>query len=128
MTESAAASPAIRLPRVVVLRGHQATPWELGPWLELGSEFDVVLAQTRRNGWDLERLPLSTTPARTFTELLPARAGMLAERFVGDRYRGLSELLLNADIVHSEELSYWFAADAARLKLAGGRFRLVQTA
>jgi glycosyltransferase involved in cell wall biosynthesis len=46
---------------------------------------------------------------------------------IGDRYLGLADRLAGADVVHAEELSFWFAAGAARAKLDGGRFRLVQT-
>ncbi len=45
---------------------------------------------------------------------------------LGDRYLGAEESFERSDIVHAEELSYWFAAEAARRKRRHG-FRLVQT-
>jgi glycosyltransferase involved in cell wall biosynthesis len=46
---------------------------------------------------------------------------------VGDRYtKGADAAFAAAEVVHAEELSYWFAADAARRKAKHG-FRLVQT-
>jgi glycosyltransferase involved in cell wall biosynthesis len=46
---------------------------------------------------------------------------------IGDRYLADAEAAFaRADIVHAEELSFWFAADAARRKARHG-FKLVQT-
>ncbi|MDO9356583.1 MAG: glycosyltransferase, partial [Solirubrobacteraceae bacterium] len=46
---------------------------------------------------------------------------------LGDRYGdGAAEAYAAADVVHAEELSYWFSADAARHKAEHG-FKLVQT-
>ncbi len=60
-------------------------------------------------------------------ELLPpGTAGELALAVVGDRYRDADEAFAWADIVHAEELSFWFSADAARRRRAG-RFALVET-
>jgi glycosyltransferase involved in cell wall biosynthesis len=47
-------------------------------------------------------------------------------RLPGDRYLGLADHLRGADIVHSQELGYWYSAQAARLKTRLG-FRLVLT-
>src|SRR5207249_7402305 len=44
----------------------------------------------------------------------------------GDRYLGLRDALAGADIVHSQELGYWYSDQAARLKRRLG-FRLVLT-
>ena len=45
---------------------------------------------------------------------------------LGDRYLSAEEAFAEADIVHAAELSFWFAADAARRRRRHG-FRLVQT-
>jgi glycosyltransferase involved in cell wall biosynthesis len=45
---------------------------------------------------------------------------------LGDRYLSADEAFARADIVHAAELSFWFAADAARRR-ARHRFALVQT-
>ena len=44
----------------------------------------------------------------------------------GDRYLGVDDELDGADVVHAAELSFWFAAEAARLKPSHG-FKLVLT-
>jgi glycosyltransferase involved in cell wall biosynthesis len=115
-------------PRVVVVRGHQATPWELAPWELLRDEFDVVLLRSRLNGWDLEGVELDTVEARTALDRLPRALAARLAGTVGDRYRGLAGALAGADVVHVEELSYWFSADVARLRADGAPFRLVATA
>lgn len=114
-------------PRIVVVRGHQATPWELAPWERLAGEFDVTLLRSRLNGWDLEGLGLAAVDVRTALDRLPRGLASRAAGLLGDRYRGLGGALEGADIVHVEELSYWFSADVARLRAAGAPFRLVAT-
>lgn len=113
-------------PRVVVLRGHQANPWELRPWTLLEEEFDVVVPRPLRgDGFDTAGLPLRRVPVRTIRDLLPAgRVGDLLTRVPGDRYLGLADALQGADIVHAQELGYWYTAQAARLRPRMG-FRLV---
>jgi glycosyltransferase involved in cell wall biosynthesis len=113
---------------VLVVRGHQATPWELAPWAELPDGYDVAFLRTTSNAYDTAALPLRAVTARTLRDRLPrGRVGDVLARAAGDRYLGATRAFAAADIVHAEELSYWFAADAARRRLAGGRFKLVQT-
>ena len=52
--------------------------------------------------------------------------GDLAVRVPGDRYLGLTPALASADIVHAQELGYWYSMQAARLKAQLG-FRLALT-
>ncbi|MGX6446624.1 glycosyltransferase [Patulibacter sp. S7RM1-6] len=113
-------------PRVVVLRGHQANPWELRPWTLLGDRFDVVVPQPLRgDGFDASALALERTPVRTVRDLMPrGRLGDLLTRLPGDRYLGLEDALRGADIVHAQELGYWYTAQAARLRDRLG-YRLV---
>jgi glycosyltransferase involved in cell wall biosynthesis len=107
--------------RVVVVRGHQATPWELRSWELLPDRFDVRYLRTRSNAYELDSLALDAVPARTMRDFAPrGRIGDLAAHVLGDRYRGFREHVREADIVHAEELSYWFAAEAARHKQACG--------
>jgi glycosyltransferase involved in cell wall biosynthesis len=114
-------------PRVVVLRGHSANPWELGAWELLRDRFDVAVAVTASNQYDLSGLALERVRARSLRDLLPlGRAGDLAVHVPGDRYLGLEQLLAEADVVHSAELGWWFSAQPAALKDALG-FRLVLT-
>jgi glycosyltransferase involved in cell wall biosynthesis len=116
-------------PRVVVVRGHLANPWELRPWELLADRFDVAYLRSGRNLFDTSSLELDAVPVRTLRDRLPrGRAGEVLTGVLGDRYFGLTEHLAGADVVHAEELSFWFAAEAARAKRApGSRFRLVQT-
>ena len=113
--------------RVVVLRGHQANPWELRPWELLDERFEVRFLRSERNWFDPGQIGLDAEEARTLRGLLPrGRLGDLAVRLPGDRYLGLADHLRGADIVHSQELGYWYSAQAARLKERLG-FRLVLT-
>ena len=40
------------MPRVLIVRGELATPWELRPWAELPERFDVSYLLTRSNEFD----------------------------------------------------------------------------
>jgi glycosyltransferase involved in cell wall biosynthesis len=116
-------------PRVLVLRGHQANPWELAPWREpaIADSFDVSYLRSRRGWFDTSALGLASSPARTVRDLLPpGRLGDLAVRVPGERYLRLASHLQGADIVHSQELGYWYSDQAARLRDRLG-FRLVLT-
>ncbi len=113
---------------VLVVRGHQATPWELRQWEALPDRFDVSYLRTSANGWDISAVDLQPVQARTLRDRLPkGRAGDIGALLLGDRYGdGAAAAYRGADIVHAEELSYWFSADAARHKAEHG-FKLVQT-
>jgi glycosyltransferase involved in cell wall biosynthesis len=114
---------------VVILRGHQANPWELRPWQEpaLASRFDVSYLRSSRGWFDASSLVLPGERAWTLRDLLPpGRLGDLAVRLPGDRYLGLARSLRGADIVHTQELGYWYSMQAARLKRRLG-FRMVTT-
>lgn len=118
--------PSAAVPRVLIVRGHQATPWELQPWLELPSRYDVSLLTTRSNRFPLPD-GLRQVRVRALRDLLPkglvGEAGAVA---LGDRYLAADDAFRDVDVVHAEELSYWFAAEAARRRRSHG-FRLVQT-
>jgi len=118
---------ATRRPRVVVLRGHQANPWELRPWERIGERYDVACLSSRRGWFDASAVRLTSVPTTTLRGLLPpGRLGDIAVRLPGDRYLGLGRRLAGADIVHAQELGYWYSMQAARLKPRLG-FRLVLT-
>ena len=109
------------------MRGHQATPWELRPWERLTDRFDVAYLRTPSNMFDVEALGLEARPARTRRDRLPSgRIGSFVGSAMGDRYLDIDDQLRDADIVHAEELHFWFAADVARRKERLG-YRLVQT-
>jgi glycosyltransferase involved in cell wall biosynthesis len=115
-------------PRVLVVRGHQANPWELRPWERLTDRFDVAYLRTERNQFDTGGVALEARPARALRDVLPAgRIGDLLARVPGDRYLHPERALAGADIVHAQELGYWYAMQAARLKSRLG-YKLVLTA
>jgi glycosyltransferase involved in cell wall biosynthesis len=116
------------MPRVLVVRGHQATPWELRQWEALPERFDVSYLRTAANGWDTSSVDLDAVTVGSRRDRLPrGRLGDVAALLAGDRYTsGADAAYGSADVVHGEELAYWFAADAARRKARHG-FKLVQT-
>jgi glycosyltransferase involved in cell wall biosynthesis len=116
-------------PRVVLLRGTAANPWELRPWerLHADGEFDVRLVVPPDNLYDASSLELPTVEVRTAGALMPpGPAGRALLKAVGQRHLGLERALEGADIVHAAELGYWFSRQAARLKAKLG-YRLVLT-
>jgi glycosyltransferase involved in cell wall biosynthesis len=114
-------------PRVIVLRGHQTNPWELRPWEQIGDRYDVAYLSSGRSWFDTSTLRLRAIPAPTVRGMLPrGRLGDVATRVPGDRYLGLRRRLAGADIVHAQELGYWYSAQAAQLKPQLG-FRLALT-
>lgn len=114
------------MPSVLIVRGHLATPWELRPWLELPDRFEVSYLLTGSNSFARpERL--RAVPVRSLRDLLPrGPIGELGAGVLGDRYMSAERAFAQADIVHAAELSFWFAADAARRRRKQS-FRLVQT-
>jgi glycosyltransferase involved in cell wall biosynthesis len=117
-------------PRVVVLRGTSANPWELRPWERLrdAGDFDVQLVVPPDNAYDTSSLRLPTVRVRTAGGLMPpGPSGRVLLKAVGQRHLGLDSALRGADIVHAAELGYWFSHQAAGLKPKLG-YRLVLTA
>jgi glycosyltransferase involved in cell wall biosynthesis len=111
----------------VIVRGHQATPWELRPWTLLTDRFDVAYLRTPSNRYDVDDIGLEPIEVRTFRDRLPrGRAGDFIGSALGDRYLDIDDQLRGADVVHAEEFGYWFAADVAQRKQRVG-FKLVQT-
>lgn len=114
-------------PRVVVLRGTQANPWELRAWEALQDDFDVEVLVAPANAYDVSGVDVRRTPVVTVGSRLPSNAaGRLMTRAVGERYLGLRERLEGADVVHAAELGYWFSMQAARVKPKLG-FKLALT-
>ncbi len=82
---------------------------------------------TGRSRYDLNGLRLPQIPVRTMRELLPRGAvGAAVTMGLGDRVLRPREAFRDADLVHTEELGWWFSGQAARLKPTAG-FRLVVT-
>jgi glycosyltransferase involved in cell wall biosynthesis len=114
------------VPSVLIVRGHLSTPWELRPWLELEDRFEVSYLLTGSNRF-AKPDKLRAVPVRALRDLLPrGPLGELSATVLGDRYLSADEAFAGADIVHAAELSFWFAADAARRRRRHG-FHLVQT-
>jgi glycosyltransferase involved in cell wall biosynthesis len=114
-------------PRVVLLRGHSANPWELRSWEQLADRFDVSVLVSGSNRYDVGSLRLERRPVRTLRDRLPSgRAGDMAAMAAGDRYLELERHLAGADIVHSAELGVWFSRQPALLRRRLG-FKLVLT-
>jgi glycosyltransferase involved in cell wall biosynthesis len=114
--------------RILVVRGHQANPWELRPWERLGDGYDVAYLQTRRHAFDTGGVALPSRTARALRDVLPAgRVGDALVRVPGDRYLHPAHAFAGADIVHAQELGYWYSMQAARSKRRLG-FKLALTA
>lgn len=94
--------------------------------MELPKRFEVTLLLTRSNRFAYEG-GLRKVKTRTLRDMLPRGiTGDVAALAIGDRYLDLEAQLAAADIVHGEELSYWFAGQAAKQR-GSHDFRLVQT-
>ena len=110
--------------RILLARGYQATPWELRPWELLPDRFEVGYLRLEANWFDDSALHLRRFPVKAISRYLPrGRVGSLMTGVTGDRYVDADEAFAWADVVHAAELSYWFAADAARRK-ARNSYRL----
>lgn len=113
--------------RVLLIRGHHPSVWGLRAFEHLPERFVVRVAVTRGNRWPLEGLGLEQVPVETLRDKIPlATLGTLATLALPDRVLGAGRLYAEQDILHVEELSLWFSAQAAQLK-ASGRYRLVVT-
>ena len=112
---------------MVVLRGQHVNPWELRSWEQLEERFEVIVPVAGAGVHDLSGMAVQQRPARTLADLVPSsRGAALAAQLPQNRYRDVESLLRGADVVHAAELSFWFTAQAARLKASLG-FRLVTT-
>ena len=115
------------LPRIVLLRGHSANPWDLRPWELLRDRFDVRVLVTAANAYDLDALDLPVERLDSVRGRLPrGRLGSLAALGAGDRYLGLERALAGADVVHSAEIGVPWSHGPALLRDRLG-FRLVLT-
>jgi len=114
------------MPRVLIVRGHLANPWELRPWHLLPDRYEVSYLLTKSNRFT-PPAELRAVPARTLRDLMPrGTLGEVSTGVLGDRYLSADDAFARADIVHAEELAFWFAADAAKRR-SRHKFRLVQT-
>lgn len=114
-------------PRVVLLRGHSANPWDLRPWELLQDRYDVRLLATGANAFDVSSLAIPVERIGSVRDRLPrGRVGDLATLAVGDRYLKLADALRGADIVHAAEIGVPYSNGPALLRDELG-FALVLT-
>ena len=114
-------------PRVVLLRGHSANPWDLRPWELLADRYDVRVLATGSNAFDLESLAVPVERVGALRDKLPrGRVGDLGALALGDRYLGLADALRGADVVHAAEIGVPYSHGPAVLKRGLG-FKLVLT-
>jgi len=114
-------------PRVLLLRGHQTNSWHLRPWRHLSDRYEIVALRTRRTWFDMASIGVDTRPVRALRDLLPpGRAGHTLARLPGDRYLQPRRAFGDADIVHSQDLGFWYSMQAAKYKRALG-YKLVLT-
>jgi glycosyltransferase involved in cell wall biosynthesis len=114
-------------PRVTLLRGHSANPWDLKPWELLADRYDVRVLATGSNAFALDSLGLPVGRVSALRDRLPrGRLGDLGALALGDRYLGLEEALAGSDVVHAAEIGVPFSHGPALLKDSLG-FRLVLT-
>ena len=112
---------------VLLLRGHHPTVWGLRAYERLPDRFAVRLAVTQRPVYSLEGLELERVPVRTVRDRMPGGTlGSIVTLGLPDRVLNAQRIYAGVDIVHAEELSLWFTAQAARLKARLG-YRLVVT-
>jgi glycosyltransferase involved in cell wall biosynthesis len=117
----------VSLPRVVLLRGHSANPWDLRPWELLLERFDVRVLATAANAYDLAGLRLPVERLGSVRGRLPrGRIGSFVALGAGDRYLGLERALAGADVVHSAEIGVPWSHGPALLRDRLG-FQLVLT-
>ncbi|HST17084.1 MAG TPA: glycosyltransferase family 4 protein [Gaiellaceae bacterium] len=115
------------LPRVLLLRGHSANPWDLRPWELLRDRYEVRLLVSGANAFDVSGLDLPVERIGSVRERLPkGRAGDLATLAVGDRYLRLADALRGADLVHAAEIGVPYSHGPAMLRDELG-FSLVLT-
>lgn len=114
------------MPRILIVRGHQATPWELRSWQELPERFEISYLLTRSNHFATPE-GLRSVQVRALRDFVPTvPLGEIVTNVVDDRYFAADDAFAGADVVHAAELGFWFAADAARRRRRHG-FKLVQT-
>jgi glycosyltransferase involved in cell wall biosynthesis len=112
---------------VLLLRGHHPTVWGLRPFERLPERFAVRLAVTGTPRYSLDGIELERVPVRTVRDSMPGGTlGSVVTLGLPDRVLHAERTYASADIVHAEELSLWFTAQAARLKARLG-YRLVVT-
>lgn len=111
-----------------MLRGTTANPWDLGPWEELGDEFEVTVLVPANNEFEIGGVRLRQEEIGTMSASLrhAGPLGRLALKGIGERYLGLGRALAGAEIVHAAELGNWYAGQAASLRARLG-FRLAIT-
>ena len=71
----------------MLLRGHWATPWSLPHWERLPERFEIAVAETGSNAFDLGGVRLERIRVRALRDVFPR--GQLGDHLagvLGDRY------------------------------------------
>jgi glycosyltransferase involved in cell wall biosynthesis len=93
----------------------------------LTDDHEIVALETASNWFDTESIGFARERARALRDVLPAGPlGDALTRIPGDRYLRPAHHLRGADIVHSQDLGFWYSMQAARLKPRLG-YKLVLT-
>jgi glycosyltransferase involved in cell wall biosynthesis len=112
---------------VLLLRGHHPTVWGLRPFERLPERFAARLAVTGTPRYSLDGLELEQVPVRTVRDRMPGGTlGSVVTLGLPDRVLHPEQAYAGVDLIHAEELSLWFTAQAARLKARLG-YRLAVT-
>jgi glycosyltransferase involved in cell wall biosynthesis len=112
---------------VLILRGHHPTVWGLRPFERLPDRYTVRLAVTGKPQYSLDGLQMQQVPVRTVRDRIPGgTVASVVTLALPDRVLDAKRLYASADIIHAEELSLWFTAQAAQLKAQLG-YKLVVT-
>jgi glycosyltransferase involved in cell wall biosynthesis len=112
---------------VLILRGHHPTVWGLRPFERLPDRYAVRLAVTGKPQYSLDGLQMQQVPVRTVRDrILGGTVASVVTLALPDRVLDAKRVYAEADIIHAEELSMWFTAQAAQLKAQLG-YKLVVT-
>ena len=115
--------------RVALLRGPNLNPWEAQMFAPLWERFEMVGIASRRPNFEQAKIPFRVVQLPSIGQAVRSRwIRKMMDRIQGDHHdlQGLRTALAGFDIVHAVESSYYFTAQAARLKPQLG-FRLIVT-
>src|SRR5205814_1480211 len=99
---------AVTRPRVTLLRGHSANPWDLRPWELLADRYDVRVLATGSNAFALDSLQLPVGHLGALRDRLPrGRLGGLRPLALGDRSLGPEPALARRHLVLSVGRLVW---------------------
>lgn len=113
--------------KVALIRGDSLNEWEGKLWSRLDSRFEVTGFCSRKNLYNSSRLSFpvkrlaTTTDNRVLSQLSKFTSGVF------QKMDGLEQELVDFDIAHTAEISYYFTAQAVRAKKLNPRLKVVAT-